>query len=378
MDYRFSEEQSMLEDSLQGWLGRNYQFDQWRKLVARKPPHSDENWRSFADMGWLGIAIPEAHGGLGFGAIDQMIIGEAFGSHLVTEPYLSSVVLSGNLILEAGSKDQKAEWLQRIAQGTAKLSFAFAEKQSRFSLNNVATHAQKTSNGYTISGEKILVLDAPSADRLIVLARIGGDMTDKTGLSLFIVDPKSTGVSIRAYSTVDDRQAADIIFDNVVAEALIGSEGDAFPAVEAATDRAIAYLCAEGVGVMQSLIEATLAYVKVRKQFGQAIGDFQIIQHRIVDLRVQLECSRAMTLYAAVSTTANANERARAASAAKVQVGRSARIVGRNAIQLHGGIGMTNELSIGHCFKRLLMVETMLGDIDFHQKRFANLPSELA
>ncbi|MEI5682008.1 acyl-CoA dehydrogenase family protein [Mesorhizobium sp. CCNWLW179-1] len=378
MDYRFSEEQSMLKDSLQGWLGRNYQFDQWRRLIARKPPHSEENWKSFASMGWLGITIPEAHGGLGFGAIDQMIIGEAFGSHLVTEPYLSSIVFGSNLILEAGTEVQKAEWLPRIAEGTARLAFAFAEKQSRFSLNTVATHAQKTSNGYTISGEKILVLDAPSADKLIVLARTGGDTTDKTGLSLFLVDPKNPGVSIRAYSTVDDRQAADIIFDNVVAEALIGSEGDALLAVEAVTDRAIAYLCAEGVGAMQALIEATLAYVKVRKQFGQAIGDFQIIQHRIVDLRVQLECSRALTLYAAVSATADANERARAASAAKVQVGRSARIVGRNAIQLHGGIGMTNELSIGHYFKRLLMVETMLGDIDFHQKRFASLPSELA
>jgi len=378
MDYRFSEEQSMLKDSLQGWLGRNYQFDQWRKLIARKPPHSDENWKSFADMGWLGIAMPEAHGGLGFGAVDQMIIGEAFGAHLVTEPYLSSVVLGGNLILKAGNEAQKAEWLARVTEGSAKLSFAFAEKQSRFSLSNVATRARKTPAGYAISGEKILVLDAPSADRLIVLARTSGDVADKGRLSLFLVDPKSPGISLHTYSTIDDRQAADIVFDNAIAVALIGSEGDAFPAVEAAADSAVAYLCAEGVGAMQALIDTTLAYVKVRRQFGQAIGDFQIIQHRIVDLRVQLECSRAMTLYAAVSATADANERARTASAAKVQVGRSARIVGRNAIQLHGGIGMTNELSVGHYFKRLLMVETMLGDIDFHQKRFASLPSELA
>jgi alkylation response protein AidB-like acyl-CoA dehydrogenase len=211
-----------------------------------------------------------------------------------------------------------------------------------------------------------------------VLARTSGETIDPAGLSLFMVDPAAPGFSLRAYPTGDDREAADVAFDNAEVEALIGNVGEAFPAVEAAADRAIGYLCAEGVGAMQALCDATLAYVKTRKQLGQPIGDFQVIQHRIVDLRVQLECARALTLHAAACAAADPTSRARAASAAKALVGRSARVIGRGAIQLHGGMGMSNELSIGHYFKRLLMVETMLGDIDFHQRRFGALPSALA
>lgn len=378
MDYELSGEQTLLKDSLRGWLSRHYQFDQWRKLTARTPPHSTRNWDSFAEMGWLGITLPQTHGGFGGSAFDQMIVGEAFGSHLVTEPYFSSIVLSGGILRAAASETQKAAWFPRLADGSCKLSFAFVEKQSRFSLNTVATRAQQTAKGYVLSGEKIVVLDAPTSDRLIVLARTSGEMSDRDGLSLFLIDPNGPGVSARVYSTVDDRQAADIRFDNAIADDIVGSEGNALPAVEAATDRAIAYLCAEGLGAMRALLDQTLAYVRIRKQFGQAIGDFQVIQHRIVDLRIQLECSRAMTILAAASVEGTPQERARAISAAKVQVGRSAQIVGRDAVQLHGGIGMTNELAVGQYFKRLLVIETMLGDIDFHQKRFAALPSELA
>ncbi|MBS3651990.1 acyl-CoA dehydrogenase family protein [Pseudaminobacter sp. 19-2017] len=378
MDFHLSDEQAMLKESLSGWLERNYGFDQWRKLTRRRPPQSAENWDSFAAMGWLRLSLPEEAGGMGLGALEETNIGEAFGSRLVVEPYLSAIVLSAGLVARAGTPAQRSAMLPAIGDGQLRIAFAFAEAESRFELSRIQTRAMRTEAGYALSGRKILVLDAPGADRIMVLARTAGEISAEAGLGLFIVDPASQGASMHPYTTVDDRQAADIIFDRVIAEEALGDPEAAYPAVAAATDRALVYLCAEGVGAMGALCEQTLAYVKIRKQFGQPIGDFQVIQHRIVDMRVQLECARALTLYAASVSDGEPVERARAASAAKAQVGRSARFVGRAAVQLHGGIGMTDELAVGHYFKRLLMVETMLGDIDFHQKRFASLPSELA
>jgi alkylation response protein AidB-like acyl-CoA dehydrogenase len=378
MDFRLNDEQAMLGESLSGWLARNYGFEQWRRLTARRPPYSLENWDSFAAMGWLRLAMPEDTGGMGLGAIEEAGVGEAFGSHLVVEPYLSSIVLSAGLIALAGTAAQQSAMLPAIGDGRLRIAFAHAEAESRFELSRIGTRAARTEAGHVLSGRKILVLDAPGADRIMVLARTAGDIAAEAGLGLFILDPKSQGVSLRSYTTVDDRQAADLVLDGAVAEEVLGDPEAAYPAVVAATDRALVYLCAEGVGAMSALCEQTLAYVRIRQQFGQPIGDFQVIQHRVVDMRVQLECARALTLYAASVADGEPLERARAASAAKVQVGRSARFVGRAAVQLHGGIGMTDELAVGHYFKRLLMVETLLGDIDFHQRRFASLPSELA
>ena len=377
MDFRLTDEQSLLDDSLKGWLARRYDFSQWKKLIAQTPPFSSENWGDFADMGWLGLAVPEQFGGLDLGGLEEMLIAQAFGYHLVTEPYLSSVVLGAGLIDEAGTVAQKDYWLPRIAAGELRLAVALTEPKQRFSLNRVATRAVPQDRGYSLSGTKSFVLDGPSADRLIVVARTSGDDNDTVGLSLFIVDPTATGLSLRGYRTVDDRQAADLVLDGVTAGALLGDVGNAHGAIERVADRAVSYLCGEGVGAMQALLDATLAYVKIRNQFGKAIGEFQVIQHRIVDLRVQIDSARGLATYAACSLKTDPVIRTRAVSAAKVQVGRSARIVGRDAIQLHGGIGMTNELSIGQHFKRLQMVETMLGDIDHHQRRFASLPSAL-
>ncbi len=376
MHYGLNDEQTMLKDSLEGWLARHYKFEQERRLSTQAPSYSGEYWQQFAEMGWLGIGLPEELGGTGFGSFERMIIGESFGSRLVNEPYHSTVALGGGLLLRAGSDAQKSKWLPRVASGAVKLAFAFAEKQSRYFLNCIATEAKKAGDAWHLTGEKIVVLDAPSADRLIVLARTRGGLQDTDGLSLFLVDPKGPGVSVRSYSTVDDRRAADIVFEGAIAEDIMGAEGEAFAPVERVVDEAITYLCAEGVGAMQALLDLTVAHAKTRAQFGQPIGNFQAIQHRLAEMRVQIECARAMTVYAAA--TQDSPERARAASAAKVQSGKSGRAVGRNAVQLHGGMGMTDELPVGRYFKRLLMTETLLGDVAFHQQRFASFPSALA
>lgn len=378
MDFRLTDEQAMLENSLKGWLSRSYEFSQWKRGIALNPPFSTENWSHFSDMGWLAIMTSEEFGGLGLGGLEEMLVAQAFGFHLVTEPYLSCVVLGAGLIEAAGTPAQKAEWLPRIIGAELRIAGALAEPGQCFVLNRVSTRAEWLDGGYRLTGVKSFVLDGPSADRLIVVARTSGGVADEVGLSLFLIDPAAPGVSQRIYRTVDDRQAFDVTLDRVAAEVLLGSPGDAQPAIDRVADRAVVYLCAEGVGAMQALLEATLSYVKVRSQFGKAIGDFQVIQHRIVDLRVQIDVARALTTHAASCLDSDRVARMRAVSAAKTQVGRSARHVGRDAIQLHGGIGMTNELQVGQHFKRLQMVETMFGDIDHHKRRFASLPSPLS
>ncbi|MDR5651215.1 acyl-CoA dehydrogenase family protein [Ruixingdingia sedimenti] len=372
MDFRPTEEQAILKDSVAGWLRRSYGFEAWRKLAAERPPFSPANWASFADMGWLGLTIPEDMGGIGQGQLERMLLAEAFGAHLVMEPYLSTAVLGAELIARAGSPAQQEALLPRIAAGDLRLAFAHAETGSRFALDAPQVRAAAAGGGHMITGRKIVVWDAGTADLLVVLAQDGGQ--DGAQVAAFLVDPAGPGVAMQTYATVDDRQAADIAFTNAPAERL-GAGGLA--AIEAAADSGVLWLCAEGIGAMAALIDQTLDYVKVRKQFGQPIGDFQVIQHRVVDLRVALEGARAITLYASALPPEDGDERRRAVSAAKVQVGRAARLIGRDAVQLHGGMGMTDQLAIGHYFKRLLVVETLLGDIAHHQARFAALPTEL-
>jgi len=370
MDFQLNDEQKLLADSLEGWLRKEYSFEHWRKLVKTDQGYSDANWRTFAEMGWLGVALPEDFGGLGGSALETMVIGERFGAALVAEPYLSTVVLGGNLVLAAGSEAQKLEILPKLAEGKLKLAFAHAEHGGRFTLHDVATKAQKSGGGYSLSGAKIVVQDAPGADLLIVLARTAGGRMDEKGLGLFLVDNRAKGVMRRDYRTVDNRRAADISFENAPAVAL-GDPEAALPVVLAAVDRAIAYMAAEAVGAMHALHETTLAYVKTRKQFGRAIGDFQVIQHRMVDMMIQVETMRSMALYATLTVDHPVTERAKAAAAAKVQIGRSGRWVGQQAVQLHGGMGMTDELSVGHYMKRLMLLDTTFGHADHHQRRFA-------
>lgn len=373
MDFQLSEEQTLLADSVESWLQDKYDFDRWRKLVKTDLGYAEENWKTMAELGWLAIPLPEDVGGLGGGAVDAMLLAERFGRHMVAEPYFSTVILGAGLIQAAGDDKQKNEWLPAIAEGKAKWAFAHAEHGSRFALNETRTKATKTGDGWTLSGKKIVVWDAASADRLIVLARSAGGDTDAKGLGLFVVDASGSGVARHDYRTVDNRRASDIQFDQAPVLAVLGDPANALPAVEAVIDQAIAFMASEAVGAMAALHETTLAYAKTRKQFGRAIGEFQVIQHRLVDMMMQVESARSLALLSALKAAAEPKERAKAAAAAKVQLGRSGRFVGQQAVQIHGGMGMTDELNVGHYMKRLMILDTTFGNADFHQRRFAAL-----
>ncbi len=373
MDFGYSDEQKLLADSVDRFVRQSYGFESWRKLVKSDEGYSPAHWRQMAELGWLGAALPEAHGGLGGGPVETMIIMEGIGKGLVLEPYFSTVVLGGTLVAQAGSEAQKSELLPRIGAGELKLAFAQAEHQARFDLVEVATMAARSGAGWRLDGRKIFVRDAISADRLIVLARTAGSARARKGLSLFLVDAGAKGLSRRDYRTVDNRHAADIAFEGVTvpAEALLGPVDGALPIVERAVDHAIAALAAEAVGAMQVLHEATLAYLRTRKQFGRPIGDFQVLQHRAVDMFVALEQARSMAIAATLKLKAPARERARFCAAAKVQIGQSGRFVGQQAVQLHGGMGMTDELNVGHYMKRLMAIDMAFGNADWHLNRFA-------
>jgi len=373
MDFQLSEEQTLLADSVENWLRKEYDFERWRKLVKTDLGYKAENWAFMAELGWLAVALPEDFGGLGGGAVETMLIGERFGRHMVAEPFFSTIILGAGLINEAGSAAQKGDWLPQIGEGAAKWAFAHAEHGSRFVLHEVKTVAEKSGSDWTLSGKKIVVWDAPSADRLIVLARSAGAAADRAGLGLFVVDARARGVTRQDYRTVDNRRAADIVFDRAPVLGVLGDPAGGLAPAEAAIDRAIAYLAAEAVGAMQALHDTTLAYVKTRKQFGRAIGDFQVIQHRLVDMMMQVEASRSLAMLASLKADAEPAERAKAAAAAKVQIGKAGRFVGQQAIQLHGGMGMTDELDVGHYMKRLMMIDTCFGNADYHQRRFAAL-----
>ena len=373
MDFTYSDEQKLLADSVSRFARESYGFENWRKLARSDEGFSPALWRQMAELGWLGAALPEAHGGLGGGPIETMIIMEGIGKGLVLEPYFSTVVLGGTLIGLAGSEAQKAELLPKVAAGELKLAFAHAEHQARFDLAEVTTVAVRAGGGWRLDGRKIFVRDAASADRLIVLARTAGATRARKGLSLFLVDAHAKGVGRRDYRTVDNRHAADIAFEGVAvpAEALLGPADGALGIVERAVDHAIAALAAEAVGAMQVLHDTTLAYLKTRKQFGRPIGDFQVLQHRAVDMFVALEQARSMAIAATLKLKAPAKERARFCAAAKVQIGQSGRFVGQQAVQLHGGMGMTDELNVGHYMKRLMAIDMAFGNADWHLNRFA-------
>lgn len=372
MDFQLSEEEEIINDSLKGWLSRKYTFSDWQQNITDNRGYSSENWKTFAEMGWLGLSIPDEFDGSGLGYLERNLVAEAFGRHLVTEPYFSTAVLSADLVNRIGSLSQKKDILPKIVAGEMRLAFAHAEKASRFSLQDLSTQATQSGADYLLNGEKILVLDAESADRFLVLARNG----DSVGV--FLVGPDAKGIDQHVYKTVDDRIAADITFNDTPAILLGDPNVDQHTAIEEICDKAIIYLCAEGLGAMEALFEQTVEYLKTRKQFGATLSSFQVLQHRVAEMKTELDCIRAITLSAASLATAETSLRKRTVSAAKVQLVKSAQFIGRNAIQLHGGIGMTNEMPIGQFFKRLLVIETFFGGAEYHKRRFQEHPSELA
>ena len=374
MDFNYTEEQHLLKDSLEKFLAKSYSFETRRAIIANKEGMSPLAWEGFASMGLLGLPIPPEHDGFGGSAVDTMIVMEAFGRHLVVEPYLPTIVLGASAIVLGGTEEQRKVLLPRVASGNFKLAFAHGEPTSRYSPTRVQTTARMEAGQWVINGRKSVVLHGAVADLLIVSARTSGAVDDAHGIALFFVKPAEAGVSGREYPTYDGMRAAEVDFQNVHinAESLIGVLDQAQPLIELVIERGIAALCAEAVGCMAALNEATLEYLKTRQQFGVPIGKFQVLQHRMVDMLIQYEQAKSMACLAAVKVDSpNALERKRAVSAAKELIGRAGRFVGQQAIQLHGGMGVTDELKVGHYFKRLTAIDTMFGDSDHHLGRFA-------
>jgi pimeloyl-CoA dehydrogenase small subunit len=375
MDFSFTEEQTLLRNSIAKFLSDNYDFETFKKISRSAEGWKPENWKQFAELGLLAAPLPEAYGGLGGGAVETMIVMEEFGKALVVEPFAQTVVVGGGFINRGGIDAQKEEWLAKIAGGEAILAFAFAERQSRYNFADILTSAKKQGSAYVLNGQKAVVLGGPMADTLIVAARTAGGQRDEKGVSLFLVDKKSKGISSRDYPTVDGLRASEITFENVEVPAanLIGAADNALPLIEQVTDEAIAAHCAEACGAMKVLVDATTEYSKTRKQFGVPIGKFQALQHRMVDMYTAYEQSQSITLMVTLKLCESAKERKKAASAAKVQIGKAGRFVGQSAVQIHGGMGMTDELNVGHYFKRVTMLDTLYGNADHHLKRYAAL-----
>jgi pimeloyl-CoA dehydrogenase small subunit len=376
MDLDLSDEQQLLKDSVNGLLARRYPDLKARQSSgAEARGYSAAIWKELAHQGLLAIPFSEEDGGLGQGAVETMLVAEAMGRTLALEPYLATVVLGGGVLRHAASAGQRARLVPQLVAGDLTLALAHQEKQSRFDLADVATAARADGQGgYTLDGEKCVVLHGDSADKLIVTARVAADRRAREGIGLFLVDGAAPGVTRRGYPTQDGQRAADISLAGVkVAPGdVLGAPEQGLAALERTVDEAIAYLAAEAVGAMDALHAMTLDFVKTRKQFGVAIGSFQVVQHRLVDMFTHLEQSRSMSIYGSMmAADDDAAERRKAVSAVKVQIGRSARHVGQDAVQLHGGIGMTMEYKAGHYFKRLTMIDMAFGNADHHLKALA-------
>ena len=371
MDFNFTEEQEMVRDGLSRMVREQYDWETRRKATESDAGWRPEIWSQLAELGILGMPFSEEDGGFGGGAVDAMVVMEEFGKGLVVEPFVPTVVCAGGFLKHAGTDAQKEDHLSAIIDGSRVFAFAYAEPRGRYDYADLETTAKKDGSGYVLSGHKAVVIGAPWASHLIVTARTSGDRRDKSGVSVFIVDKSSAGIITRDYSTVDGRRASEIYFENVSvpADALIGEEGAALPLIERVTDEAIAAQCAEACGAMKVAHAMTVEYSRQRKQFGVAIGSFQVLQHRMVDMYTEYEQSVSLTYLATLRLDADETERKRAVSAAKVGVGKAARYIGQEAVQIHGGNGVTDEYAIGHYFKRLTIFDSEFGNIDHHLKR---------
>jgi alkylation response protein AidB-like acyl-CoA dehydrogenase len=375
MDFDYSPEQNLLRESVQRFLAERYTLDARRRIVDSEPGSSAEIWRRFAEHGWLGVALPEDVGGYGGSLVDLAIVAQEFGRALVVEPFLATVALGAVLVDRLGTPAQRRAILPRVIAGDSILAVAFAEPESRFELASVRLTARAHGGDFILNGGKTCVIGAVAAERLIVPARTGGAVTDRSGISLFLVDPRGPGVDLRGYRMVDGHRAADVVLNDVrvTADALLGELGAAFAGLEDAIDRATVILCAEAIGALDTVNDLTLRHLKTRQQFGVPIGTFQALQHRMADMVIECEQARSLTWAAAMKADGSPDERRRLASAAKARVARAAKFVGANAVQLHGGMGMSEEHAIGQYFKRLVVIESLLGNVDHHTQRFAAL-----
>lgn len=370
MDFSFTSEQELLQDSAVKFALKGYGFEQYKRSLAAPGQCDSAIWKQLAEFGWLALPVPEAAGGIGGSTLDMALVAEAFGAGLVIEPFLTGAVLPVLVLAASPDVSKHAKLLEALATGDAQLALAYAERGGRFETAYCATRAEKTAQGYTLSGTKHCVFNAPNAAELIVSARASGSPGEAAGIGLFRVPRETPGLKLSGYPVLGGGVAADITLDQVRVgpDAALGLGLDA---LEAALDRTTALSCAQALGGMKALFERTAAYLRTRKQFGVPIGSFQVLQHRLVEMYIELEQSRSMVLMASVKAdTSGGIERRRATAAAKAYLGKASKFVAQQAVQLHGGIGVTEELDVGHYFRQLTAFGTRFGDRDFHLGRF--------
>ena len=380
MDLNLSDEQRLLRESVDRFINETYDSDHRRRSAGDPHGFSPQIWKQFAELGWLALPIGEAYGGLGAGAIETGILMEAFGRGLVAEPYLATVVIGAGLIAECGSEAQKQSILPKIADGSLLLALAHSERAARFDLAHVETTARKTSDGWRLDGRKTAVLDGNAADQIIVSARLASDSSTAGNLCLFLVPSGTAGITLRDFPRLGGGRACNLELADVrlPADALLGDGSDGLAKIEGVVDRALAALGSEAVGIMQILLDKTLEYTKVRQQFGRPLSANQVIRHRLADMAMQCDEARSIALRAALMADAEPAMRSRAASGAKAKIGKCARFVAEQAVQLHGAMGVTEELDIGSYFKRLLAFDTLFGGSAHHYRRHAALGGRVA
>ena len=373
MNFDLSEEQQLLKDSVDRFVSDNYDLDARQKLSKNDAGFSDTYWQTMAELGWLGVTVPEAHGGFGGNQADTMVLMEAFGKGLVLEPFFASAILGTRAIVSGGSEELKSKLLPELLNGASRLSLAYAEEQSRFDLEDVVTRATPNEHGYIITGQKSMVQHGGSADYFVVSTRTSGGQLDEGGITVFLVDAKSEGLAINAFPTVDGLQAAELKFDNVQVSPgdLLGEQDAGYGLLQDIAIDGILALSAEAVGAMEILYKDTVAYTQEREQFDHRLSDFQVLQHRMVDMFMEYEQCKSMLYRATLEVVQNGREAMRIVHALKYMVGKVGTFIGENAVQLHGGMGVTEELRIGHYFKRLLVIEAQFGNSDYHLACFA-------
>ena len=375
MHFELTEEQTLLENMVTAFVRDDYNWETREKIVKTEEGWKPENWSKFAELGLLSVPFSEDHGGLGGTAVDSMVVMEQFGKGLVVEPFMPSILLSGNLISKLANESQANEIIPKIIEGESRYVFAYAEPQSRFDLSDVKTSATKDGDEYTLNGFKSVVFGASMATHIIIAARTSGDQRSEDGITLFLADIKSNGITLQTYPTIDEYRASEVVIENlkISSDMILGEVDKAYEVVEEVIDLATIAACSEAVGVLQVLKDSTIDYCKQRKQFGQPISKNQAIQHKLVDMMIEYEQAKSI-LYAAVTADlSNADERKKAVSGAKARIGQSIKFVGESAIQLHGGMGMVDEYMISHYFKRATMLGVLFGNVDFHMKRFVGL-----
>lgn len=375
MNFELSEEQKMIQQSVERFVQENYDLTNRIKISAEEPGFSKDYWSSMAELGWLGLAFDEEDGGFGGNQIDTLVVMEQFGKGLVLEPFLANIVLGGGAIKRGGSELVKQSILPDLIEGKLQVTLAYAEEQSRFDLEDVATSAREDSESFVLNGKKSMVLNAESADKIVVVARTSGSQVDENGISLFLVDANADGIEKENFPTVDGLRASEISFKDVVVSSknLIGKKDEGFEILRAVTNDAILAIAAEAVGAMEVLYKDTVEYTQQREQFDHPLSDFQVLQHRMVDMFMEYEQCKSLLFRATMETVEDPVLSQRTVHALKHLIGKSGIFVGESAVQLHGGMGVTEELRIGHFFKRLLVIDSQFGNSDFHLEKFTNL-----